>query len=248
MKTTTSRLVRFFTALIGLAAITASAQITTFTTIADYLGSDISGGSNKAFTQTFTNVYGVQSMTYRFVRTAGTATNVNYFFVEWNTATNRATSLLSSGTLSVPGISSFTTYSYTDPIDGPISYQGYDYLLNLNATSLNATKTYAMVLLNPSTNLKLQLIDGADNFQYGAAFTANGISNYAALTTTSSTPYAPTGTDWGFSQIVVDLAPIPEPATAAAGLGALLVAGLVALRVMQRRRAAALTPIPVTTA
>lgn len=246
MKTIASRFVRSLAALIGLTSITASAQIATYTfsTIQDYLGSDISGGSNKAFTQTFTGVVGVQSMTYRFVRTAGTATNVNYFFVEWDTLTNRATSQLSNGVLNVPGISSFTSYSYTDPIDGPISYQGYDYIINLNAASLNATKTYAMVLLNPSTNLKLQLIDGADNFQYGAAFTANGITGYSALTTTSSTPYAPTGTDWGFAQIVVQVA-VPEPATAAAGIGAILVAGLVGFRVMQRRRALAVAPVTV---
>jgi hypothetical protein len=147
----------------------------------------------------------------------------------------------------VPGVSSFTTYQYTDPIDGAINYLGYDYQLTLNATGLNATKTYALVLLNNSSNVKLQMIDGADNFGWGAAYTASGISSFANLQNISSTAYAPVGTDWGFSQIVVDLAPIPEPATAAAGVGALLVLGLVTLRLYRRRQEeAALALVPIS--
>lgn len=245
MKTITPRPLRLLAAVFGLIAVSASAQITTFITYPAYSGSDISGGSGKAFTQTFTHVLGVQEMTYRFVRSSNSAaTNVSWYFAEWDTTTNRATALLASNSFSVPSGNSFTTYQYTDPVDGPIDYLGYDLTINLNATSLNATKTYAMILLNPSTQLKLQLIDSANiptanQFQWGAAYNATGISNFGDLTTTTSSPYAPPGTDWGFAQIVVDLAPVPEPATAAAGLGAVLIAGLVGFRMLQRRRALA---------
>lgn len=240
------RLLAALAAFVG-ASVAAFAQLTTFSTIPDYTGSDISGGAGKAYTQTFTHVLGVQSMTYRFVRTAGaSATNVTWYFAEWDTANNRATTLLDTNILSVPGVSSFTTYQYTDPIDGPIDYLGYDYQLTLNATGLNATKTYALVLQNSSSNVKLQLIDGADNFPWGAAYTATGISSFANLQSISSTAYAPVGTDWGFSQIVVDLAPVPEPATAAAGIGAVLILGLVILRQYRRRQEqAALALIPL---
>jgi len=250
---------RHFRLLAALAAfagasLAAVAQLTTFSTIPDYTGSDISGGAGKAYTQTFTHVLAVQSMTFRFVRTAGaSATNVPWYFAEWDTTTNRATTLLDSNTLSVPGVSSFTTYQYTDPIDGPIDYLGYDYQLTLNSSGLNATKTYALILLNSSSNVKLQLIDGADNFVWGAAYNTSGITNTDkfsgtsnSLTTVSASAYAPVGTDWGFSQIVVDLAPVPEPATAAAGIGAVLIVGLVILRQYRRRQeqsALALVPI-----
>lgn len=254
MKTHTLRPLRLLVALISLIGITASAQIiTTFETISSYSGSDISFLSGKALTQTFTNVKYIQSMTYRFVRTSGaSSTTLQYYFVEWDTINNKAGTGIQGGTISVPPLSSFTTYTYGIDLN---EYSGYDFTFNLNYTA-NATKTYAMILWSPTnaSAVKLQQIDGADAFPYGTSYFATGISGTSGgsgltqLQTNTSTPYVPAGTDWGFSQIAVELGPVPEPATAAAGLGALLVAGLVALRMMQRRRAAALTPIPVTTA
>lgn len=248
------RSLRYLAAIFAFAGATlaASAQIITyFETISDYTGSNISFANGRALTQTFTNVLQIQSMTYRFVRSTGTsATSLSYYFVEWDSLTNKATNLLSSGSLSVPGIGSFTSYNYTDPdtLDTN-SYLGYDYVFNLNYTTAVATKTYAMVLVGStgSSNLSLQLIDTNPNkFPYGAAYRTDGVSSFANLGSTAGSGYAPLGTDWGFAQIAVELAPIPEPATAAAGVGAVLVLGLVILRQYRRRQEeAALALVPI---
>lgn len=252
MKTYTLKPARLLVAALALIGLSASAQIiTTFETISDYTGSTISFANNRALTQTFSNVLQVQSMTYRFVRTSGAATaadTLNYYFVEWDTNTNRATTLIQSGALSVPGIGSFTSYNYPDPdTNDPIPYMGYDYLFNLNFTTGVASKTYAMILVGTSgsSDLSMQLIDTNDNFQWGSAYRTDLTNGYtfSTMQSTSGSGYAPAGTDWGFAQIVVELGPVPEPATAAAGIGAVLIAGLVGFRTLQRRRALATAPV-----
>lgn len=238
---TTPSFARLFAATAALAmAVTAPAQvITNFETISDYTNSDISFANGRGLSQTLSNVVYIQSMTYRFVRTSGaSATNLSYYFVEWDATNNVATSLIQAGSISVPAIGSFTTYSYVDSESmDTVEYQGYDYLFNLDYAT-NASKTYAMVLVGSlgSSNLKLGLIDTGDNFPYGAAFRTDGVTSFASLTATAGTGYAPVGTDWGFSQIAVQLAVIPEPTTTAAGIGGLLVAGLIALRLHRRRQ------------
>ncbi len=246
MRTLTPYSIKALAFALGLAvsAPLSASLITSFETLSDYQGSDISFSTGRALTQTFTNAVYIQSMTYRFVRTSGTGSvNLNYYFAEWDTLTNKATNLISSGSISVPPLASFTTYTYNDGIDD-IDYSGYDYQFNLNYAS-NASTTYAMILVGGagSTSVKLQLIDGSDNFPYGGAYRTDGITSFANLTTTAGSAYNPIGTDWGFSQIQVQLAAVPEPATAMLALGLFIVAGLVGLRLHQRRRTQALMPL-----
>lgn len=215
---------------------TSKAQLVTFETISSWTNSVQTFTANQFFAQTFTGVTQVQSMTYRFASSSNSfgPLNLTANFVQWNTAGNTVatavgTTVQSVGTITIPGS---TSWSY----DSVRNTYYYDYQIVLNQAT-SATQTYAM-LLQSATNSSIGLsFTNSNAFAYGAMAQQFDATNVGTL------PFF----DWGFSQLVVApyVAPTPESGTVAAIAGVVLVAGLVGLRLRQRRQ---LALAPVTAA
>lgn len=234
----------FAAAAFTCCSVFASAQITTMPL---FTGDFVSFAPDEARVQTFSNVSYFDSMTYQFVRTGGFGpVSVDYYFVEWDTNTNQATSLIASGSALIPDAFSFSPFLYTDVNSNPGTYNGWEQLISLQVTA-NPVSTYAMVLVTSdlgASDLALAAISTVDSLPNGQALFAVGVTDYASLASTTGTSYGP-GADFGFASLSIQLSPVPEPATAAAGIGALLVAGLVALRLYRRRQEEAVALAPV---
>lgn len=231
-----------------------SAQIVTQTyeTQTGYLGSVSTfgaTGSSQTRGEIFTDVSAVKALTYNFFAgsangNTSAATTLSATFGEWNTSNNTFVggTTVSFGTITVPASGTagwvstlsitgdtYANYSYTfdfTTLSGALIDANYGYLTN-------ASKSYALMLTNTTgivTNLGLGL-SNSDTFAYGYA---KGASDY----------------DYVFSQIVVvpgnqPLSPVPEASTMVSLAALVLVAGLIFLRLRQRR-AAALVPVPVS--
>jgi len=215
---------------------TSKAQLVTFETISSWTNSVQTFTANRFFAQTFTGVTEVQSMTYRFASSSNSfgSLNLTATFVEWNggstVATSVGTTVQSVGTITIPGSGS---WSYDS---GRNTYY-YDYQLVLNQAT-DADKTYAMLLQTSTAGSPIGLsFTNSDAFEYGT------LAQQYSTTGVASIPFQ----DWGFAQLVVApyVAPTPESGTMAAIAGAVLVAGLVGLRLRQRRQ---LALAPVTAA
>lgn len=228
-----TQLLLLATSLLGLVG-SASAQLQTYDTRPTYQGSTFtfSGGT---LGQTFTNVYSVQSMTYNFFASGGTsaATNLSATFGQWNTGTSSFVggTTVSFGTITVPASNSgWSVLANNTQPGGPYMTYSYTFdLTSLVAPMISATYGY---LTSPSSTYALMLTDltGGTNLALG-------------LTNTNSFAFGATNlgfNDWTFSQIVVSTSAIPEASTVASLAALVLVAGLVALRLRQRR---ALAPV-----
>jgi len=225
-----------------------SAQLITYQTQTDYSGSVSTfgtSGSSQTRGQIFSDVSAVKSMTYNFFAGSGfgnlaSATSLSAVFGEWNTGTNSFVSgtTVSFGTIVIPASGS-AGWNSTLSMTGD-SFANYSYTFNLASLSsslvhstfgylTDSSKSYALMLRNVTgsfTNLGLGLSND-DLFGYGYA---RGQSDY----------------DYVFSQIVVapgsqTLVPIPETGTVVSLAALVLVAGLAALRVRQRRLQAAVS-------
>lgn len=218
------------------------AQLVTYETVSKETGSVYTLNPETTLTQTFTNVWTVDTLVYRFTysSTGGDAIDFTAYFGEWNTSTNTLDSVLGSWTLSVPATSSFQAYSNVVN-NHTYNYNGYDAGLSLASFSLDPSKTYGILLANETgnpTNTGLQAIVAANPFTYGYGVATTDFGGGFSNTTTFP--------DWGFYQITVT--PAPEASTTAAIIGITFVAGLVGFRIRQRRRAGELTELPMQAA
>ena len=222
------------------------AQLVTYETQTGYAGSvgtfTSLGGT---VGETFTNVSSVASMTYNFFAGAGngntsTATDLTAVFGQWNGSSFVNGTTVSFGTITIPA-STDASWSSTLSITGA-TYKNYSYTFDLKGVTsglidptygylTNASDTYALLLTDTTGNTNLGLgLNFSNPFTYGAAYPLGG------------------NTDYVFSQIVVtpgsESPVVPESSTVASALAALFVAGIVVLRLRQRRRQQ-LAPIPV---
>ncbi|MBS0633409.1 MAG: hypothetical protein JSS11_15985 [Verrucomicrobia bacterium] len=214
---------------------TSKAQLVTYETISSWTNSVQTFTANQFFAQTFTGVTEVQSMTYRFASSSNSfgSLNLTATFVEWNggssVGTAVGTTVQSVGTITIPGSSS---WSY----DNARSTYYYDYQIVLNQAT-SGTQTYAMLLQTSTGGSPIGLsYTNTDAFSYGT------LAQQYPGSFVLANPFQ----DWGFAQLVVaPVVPTPESGTMAAIAGAVLVAGLVGLRLRQRRQ---LALVPVTAA
>ncbi len=223
-------------ALILALSVPSFAQVQTIETASLFEGSATSIASGRAFGQTFTSADQIFSATYRFASyTATAAANLNVYFSQWDTNTNRAIGpALLSTTAVVPISSSFTTFFDA----GASPYQGYDLLITLNQ-ALQSDLTYALILVGTNAGTLPSLAQATaapgDNFQYGtglvrfSGISTNLATGFTNLTSMSLSQINAPGMDWGFSAISISI--VPEPSTAAAAL----VAGFIGLMVIRRR-------------
>lgn len=208
----------------------------TFTNSTD-TGSLLLGTSHSAV-QTFTGLTSITSMTWK-VSTAGTdqSATFNAYVTEWNTSTNVSVGALqafSGGTASLSNVTNNT----------------FDLAFNLTGATLTPSTTYALVLSQVSGDTSFLARTGAgpadDFFSSGigrgatSSFLGQGNeANFQSfLQGTGATVALGAGVDYTMS-VTGTLPAVPEPKTAAAGIGALFVAGLVIHRVRQRRKLAA---------
>jgi hypothetical protein len=213
-------------------AVTSHAQVT-------YTNSNATGslalGTGHSAVQTFTGLTSITNMTWK-VSTEGSnqSGSFNAYVTEWNTSTNVSVGpLLAYG----GGTASLTNV-------GPGSF---DLVYNLTGATLTASTTYALVLSQVSGNTFLAQTGaspGGDFFGSGVGRGATnsiaGLGSEGAFQTFLQGTGATIGTGLAYTMSVTGtLAAVPEPKAAAAGLGALFVAGLAIHRVRQRRRLAA---------
>jgi hypothetical protein len=231
-------------ALLSAFVVSVRAQtITTFETFSDWSGSGYTLTANRIYAQTFTSISAMQQMVYKFTSSnpaSGSGMSVDVKLVEWNP--NALTAAASVGAI----VHNFGSQSITAPNTWTETLGagmiGFDLTLNLVPTygvtgiTLDPTKTYAMMMVSASgtpggSGIGLAFTND-DSFAFGTA----------ARQSTATAMNQDLGYDWGFTQTVVTV--VPESSTIAAIAGALLVAGLVALRLRQRRQQAL---VPVTT-
>lgn len=238
------------------------AQVQTLETQTGYGGSvqtwtgNSGAASRKA--QVFTSVEAVSLLTYNFFAGTGgsplgttQAANFTAQFGEWNQATNNlANVLVDFGAFTVPSNTavgeeawssvlsetgeSFANWSKTFDFTTQL---GLDPVLGLVT---DASKSYAMLLTitnwTSSTNIGL----GVNDSDYYL-----GLDNAPLLFPNGYFGNSLAGNDYVFSQISIVPAPVPEASTVAAMIGAAFIAGLVGLRIRQRRQVAALPAAPV---
>lgn len=219
-----TRLQILFVSAVFAVAGSARAQVVTYETISQWSGSVITLTSGQSYAQTFSNVLQVESMTYKFAsynNTSSSATTFSAAFVEWNVGSNTAGALVQNlGTINLPPSNTWTEFT-TFTVDGEdTNIFTYELPITLNAIT-SASTTYALVLTanQQRNNLGFTLTNN-NAFNHGHAV------GYSAF-------------DWGFSQIAVEPAPIPEASTVVSLMGVCFAAGLVGLRLRQRRQLAA---------
>lgn len=231
-------------ALLSAFVVSVRAQtITTFETFSDWSGSGYTFTANRIYAQTFTSISAMQKMVYKFTSSNATSSSgmsLDVKLVEWNP--NAVTAAASVGaTVHDFGAQSITApNTWTETLGGGMI--GFDLTLDLVPTygvtgiTLDPSKTYAMMMVSATgtpggSGIGLAFTND-DSFAFGAA----------ARQSTVTAMNQDLGYDWGFTQTVVTV--VPESSTVAAIAGALLVAGLVGLRLRQRRQQAL---VPVTT-
>jgi hypothetical protein len=215
------------------------AQLVTYQTVSTWSGSVITlNGQNDPtpplngsyLAQTFSNVLAISSMTYNFFSASGTsgAGQVQATFGQWNSATSQFVgSTVDFGVINIPSSSSWTSTLTV----GATTYSTFTSTLSFASLYVtDPTKTYSILFQNTSngaTGYGLGLNNG-NPFIYGGStdgFGSNSVKDYA------------------FQQIVVvpndgsHTLPVPEASTVASLFAVALVAGLVALRLRQRREA-----------
>lgn len=207
------------------------AQLVTYETVSSYNGSGLAGfGSGTARFETFTNIEAISSLTYNFFKSgvSSTTSTFNATFSEWTGAS--WSTVQNFGSFVVPDSSSWSSLT-----NGNGTFATHAQTFNFGTLLVtDPLKTYGLILTNTgaATNFGIGVVSNA--FAYG------------------STGIFETNDDYTFSQIVVvpggnfvPVTPVPEPATVASMLGATLVAGLVGLRVRQRRQLAPLGAVTV---
>ncbi len=236
-------------------------QVQTLETQTGYAGSvqvwtgNSGAASRKA--QVFTDVEAVALLTYNFFAGTGgsplgttKAANFTAQFGEWNPATNNLANVLVdfgsftvppntsegaeawSSTLSETG-ESFANWSHSFDFTARV---GLDPVLGLIT---DASKSYAMLLTitNWTTTTNIGLGVNESDFY-------RDLDGEALLFPNGYYGNPLSGNDYVFSQISIVPAPVPEASTVAAMIGAAFIAGLVGLRIRQRRQLAAPSAAP----
>lgn len=218
----------------------AFAQLVTYETQSTYQGSVFTFSASSSQGQTFTNVSAVASMTYNIFAGSGYSGASGSFsavFGEWTGSAFVGGTTVDFGTINVPAVgpgwttltNSFSTYNtYEVTFDLTTLSSTYSSLIHETYGYLtSASNTYALMLTDlTGTNTGLGLgLTNTNSFAYGA--TSFGFN------------------DWTFDQIVVApgsqvLVPVPEAGTVASIIGGVFVAGLMGLRLRQKRRQATL--------
>ncbi|HVU22870.1 MAG TPA: hypothetical protein VHE13_02020 [Opitutus sp.] len=234
-------------------ASTALAQLQTYQTllpdagppvVVGYSGSvDTFNGTNR-FTQgeVFSNVLAIDSMTYNLFTTgAPAASQLTATFGQWNTSTNSFVgTTISFGTINVPSAGSWSSFDINTKT----------YALTFDITAANASTLYTT---NPNLSYALMISQvSPGNLGYGigkADQDTDFAYGYGLILNSSGGLNSNIGTDFVFSQIVVEPNPtIPESSTVASILAVFFVAGLVGFRLRQRRLQQQLATVPVLTA
>lgn len=229
------------------------AQIQTYETISSYSGSSQwSILNNRAAGELFTEVLGIQSLTYNFFNNgSSSATQLSAKFAEWNgtgtpnfngsitTVNSRFTTLVDFGTFTVPqftggaedGWESYTNdFGTFDTFEKKFDFEFLPEAVN-GIFALDGSKTYALIISNTSgatTSFGIGLVAKPEDEEILPNTFVNG---YAGIGNNSF------GTDYTFSQIaIIPTSAVPESSTVAALLGCGLVAALVGYRIRQRRQ------------
>jgi hypothetical protein len=193
------------------------------------------GQNDQAEGEGITGVTALEAVTYTFMSTsAGSATggSLAATLVQWNGS--NYTLVQSLGTVSIPAPDTWSGSLTANSITAVTYQQSFD-LSFTNTTPLIAADTYVVLLTNT----------GAGSLSFGLGLDTLGASGpgtqYLAGGSEQKGNGLATGAggDWTFSDVTLlpsgNTIPTPEPATVAAIMGAILVAGLVLFRLRQRQ-------------
>ncbi len=214
-------------ATLPLAAVSTQAQVLTADTITGMSGSGQLLSDGVGYTQTFTNITDISSLTFRFVAGTGggAVTNLDFYFTQWapdGFPIQQALGNLNAGpqTLSIPGAASWQAF------DGSTDY--FDASIDLSGVSfpLNASATYALTIVGNAVTAanSIALALGGSNYADGQNMFTSPVASYADLSTINANLI---GSDFAFTTTVT---PIPEASHAAVLFTALFVGALMCRR------------------
>ncbi len=231
-----------FVALVALFSLTARAQVT-YTTTGVALNTAATA-SNYSYGQTFTGVTDISDVSWMMQNVGGTissSADFKLYLMDWtnpsatpvdsshvitlsNVATNDS-ALLSFSSFSVGGLDPASTYA-------------------LVVTMVSGDSGFQHLYADPANNDGAFFSSGNMVSFLTSAYTLGNDAAYEATIGDSANSIGMTSYDMGMN-ITATMAPVPEPKTAAAGIAALFIAGLVGRQLWLRRKAA---PTPVQAA
>ncbi len=222
-------------------ATSASAQLQTFNTYAGFSGSTITFGTNGSLYQTFSNVSAVQTMTFNFFTTSSnTGTTFTATFGQWN-----GSSFVGGTTISLPGFTTTDSTTWGTQTIGSFTGKTYQVALDLSSvSSLLTNPTYGYTTNSANTYAMLLTDTSGGGASIGLGLNTTDPINTGSFGFSGGTVFGTS--DWVFSSLSVvpgNVALVPESSTVAGIAGAVLVAGLVVLRLRQRRQPVS-APVP----
>jgi len=232
---------------LALAAVT---LFSAFSAKAQLLTADTTGfgtvwqpmSADTLYTQSFSGITDIDTFTLRFWSANNTATNaipLNVYFTEWSTGTAQATSVLAAGTIVLPfqatWSSGFGAYYYDVAMD-----------FSSVATGLSAANTYAFSVLGTALTASndVRIPYASNAYALGVGYETAGASG-GPLGAGSGSALPGASADWQFiadssvASFTPFAAPVPEASTVAVLFAGVFVAGLVTLRLRQKRQRAA---------
>lgn len=224
--------------ILGLASV-GYAQLLTANTMSTVAVDNSNGhnlNSGQAYTQTFTGIDSIDTLTLRFISSLNTPdviAPIDVYFSEWSGSA--ATSLIEGGTLNLASRSTWT-------LDGANYYLDASMDLSSIATGLNPSLTYGFTIVGPTSPLFLVGYTANDLvYAGGGIFVKNGVTDFSDLTGTNSL-----GKDFAFiadssaaAYTPFSVTPVPEASTIAVLFAGIFVGGMVFKRVRDRRLQAA---------
>lgn len=232
---TASKFLSFFAASCLALASSAFGQLVTYETQSTYQGSTFTFSGPLG--QTFTNVSAVASMTYNFFSGSGssTATSLTATFGQWTGSAFVGGTTVDFGTINIPASGGLGWTTLVNATPGS-PYSTYEYQFDL--TSLSAT--YPSMInenfgyLTSAANTYALMLSPVSGSGLGLGFTNTDAFAYGATNVGFN--------DWSFAQIVIapgdQIIAVPEAGTVASIVGGIFIAGLVGLRMRQRRQMA----------
>jgi hypothetical protein len=239
-----------------LSIASAKAQLQTFDTRPNYLGSTFTFTAGQSQGEVFNQVYSVASLTYNFFAGSGgggitPGDTLSAKFGQWDGSAFVAGTVVDFGTFLVPASSNPSWITIPGANSG--NYPTFQATFDLTGTSTNNVLNSTLIDMVSSDVLLDDTFGYVTTYgtNYALMLTATSGNNLAlGLTNTNAFGGGATNygfNDWVFANISVSTAPVPVPesSTIAALIAAAFVAGLVALRLRQRRQ---LVAVPVSAA
>jgi len=222
------------------------AQVQTYQTVSNYAGTSnfsvpsdpIAYQSDNTAGETFTNLYGISSLTYNFFGSPAANTTLSAEFAVWNGSGDNFDPanyvvVHDFGTFTVNQFVAPNANGWTTLTNGHGSFNTFAQQFDFSNLAEDSNPLTSYFETSPSATYALLVTNTTGTTtNFGIGFSGNSFSFGTALIGVGSVTQ-----DYTFSQIaVVTTDPVPESSTIASVLALVLVAGLVIFRLRQRKQ------------